>query len=242
MRLILVQTGSTLPAIAAVKGDFDAMFRRGLFGDGDGEDVVLVDPRKGDALPDPSDADAVLVTGSASMVTNREPWSERTKDWIPSVLDADVPFLAVCYGHQLLAEAAGGKVGKNPRGREIGTIAVTLTDAGQQDRLLGALDERPVLSMQSTHVESVLELPEGATLLGHTPLDPHQAFRVGERAWGVQFHPEIDADVSRAYVTGRADAIRAEGLDPEALAAAVRDTPAGTDLLRRFAALVREGV
>lgn len=240
MRLILVQTGNTLPAIAEQKGDFDAMFLRGLFGDPSGEDVVHVDPREGDPFPDPTDADAVLVTGSASMVTERLDWSERTKDWLPRVLEAEVPLLAVCYGHQLLAEATGGRVGKNPNGREIGTIEVTLTDAGQADALLGAL-EGPVLSMQSTHVESVLELPPSATLLGHTPLDPHQSFRVGERAWGVQFHPEIDADVSRWYVEGRAEIIRDEGLDPDALAAAVRDTPAGPALLRRFIELVREG-
>ena len=241
VRLILVQTGNTLPAIASEKGDFDAMFLRGLFGDGQpAERVIHVDPREGDALPDPTEADAVLVTGSASMVTERLDWSERTKRWLPKVLDARVPLLAVCYGHQLLAEAAGGRVGRNPNGREIGTIEVTLTDAGQADPLLGSLQE-PLLSMQSTHVESVLELPPGATLLGHTSLDPHQTFRVGERAWGVQFHPEIDADVSRWYVEGRAEIIRGEGLDPDALAAAVRETPSGTRLLRRFAQLVREG-
>ncbi len=239
MRLILVQTGNTLPAIAAEKGDFDAMFLRGLFEDPSSEDVVRVDPREGGALPDPSDADAVLVTGSASMVTERLDWSERTKDWLPRVLDAQVPLLAVCYGHQLLAEAAGGRVGRNPNGREIGTIEVTLTDAGRTDPLLGAL-AGPVLTMQSTHVESVLELPPTATLLGHTPLDPHQSFRVGERAWGVQFHPEIDADVSRWYVEGRAELIRDEGLDPDALVAGIRDTPAGPKLLRRFVELVRE--
>jgi len=239
VRLILVQTGNTLPAIAAQKGDFDAMFLRGLFGDSPREDVVLVDPREGDALPDPSEADAVLVTGSASMVTERLDWSERTKDWLPSVLEADIPLLAVCYGHQLLAEATGGKVGPNPNGREIGTIEVTLTDDGRADPLLGSL-EGPVLAMQSTHVESVLELPPSATLLGHTPLDPHQSFRVGERAWGVQFHPEIDADVSRWYVEGRAEIIRGEGLDPDARAAGVRDTPAGPRLLRRFVELVRQ--
>lgn len=238
MRLLLVQVGNTLPAIAEAQGDFDAMFLRALFDDPAAETVLHVDPRRGDALPDPSEADAVLVTGSASMVTARLDWSERTKDWLPRVLEADVPLLAVCYGHQLLAEATGGSVGRNPRGREIGTIEVTLTEAGRADPLLGHEGE-PILPVQSTHSESVLRLPPSATLLGHTPLDPHQAFRVGERAWGVQFHPEVDAAAARQYIEGRAMTIESEGLDPEALVAGVRETPAGPRLIRRFAELAR---
>ena len=244
MRLLLVQTGNTLPSIAAEQGDFDAMFVRGLFGEAgvpEGDEYVRVDPRNGDVLPPPTDHDAVVVTGSAAMVTQRLDWSERTRQWLPSVLEGGVPILAVCYGHQLLAEALDGTVGANPNGREIGTIRVELSAEGLSDPLLGSLGE-PVLDVQATHVESVLRLPPPAILLGSSPLDPHQAYRIGDRAWGVQFHPEIDARVSRAYVTGRAERLREEGLDPDALAADVRDTPAGTSILRRFTELVRAGL
>ncbi len=90
-----------------------------------------------------------------------------------------------------------------------------------------------------THVESVLELPPGARRLAENDCDPNQAFAMGERAWGVQFHPEFDADVIRGYLEERADELRSEGLDPEALARDVTEAPAGPLLLRRFADLLR---
>jgi GMP synthase (glutamine-hydrolysing) len=94
--------------------------------------------------------------------------------------------------------------------------------------------------MQSTHVEAVLELPAGARRLASSDVDPNQAFAVGERAWGVQFHPEFDADVVRSYLTARRELLLGEGFDPEALGRASSDSPHGAALLRRFAALLRD--
>jgi GMP synthase (glutamine-hydrolysing) len=86
----------------------------------------------------------------------------------------------------------------------------------------------------------VLELPRGARLLASSRRDPHQAFAWGERAWGVQFHPEFDADVVRAYLAARREAIRDEGLDADALLRAASDSPHGAALLGRFAELLRD--
>ncbi|MGD8862946.1 MAG: hypothetical protein PVI30_23230, partial [Myxococcales bacterium] len=88
-----------------------------------------------------------------------------------------------------------------------------------------------------SHLESVLELPDGATRLATTARDPNHAFALGERTWAVQFHPEFDADIVRGYIEARRDTIAAEGLDPDALQAAARDTDHGKRLLRRFAHL-----
>jgi GMP synthase (glutamine-hydrolysing) len=129
-------------------------------------------------------------------------------------------------------------VGRNPLGREIGTVELRAATSAAGDALLSPLAERT--PFHATHVESVLALPPGAVLLGESALDPRAAFRVGERAWGIQFHPEFDADVMRGYLAERFEILRAEGLDPEALLREVRDTPAGPALLARFAALVRD--
>jgi len=143
--------------------------------------------------------------------------------------------LGICYGHQLLAHALGGRVGVNPRGREIGTVLVEALPAARSDALMGELPAR--FAMQATHVESVLELPAGSTLLAASSGDPHQAFCAIPRVWGVQFHPEFDADVIHGYLGARREVLRAEGRDPEALLAGVRESDHGPRLLRRFAAL-----
>jgi GMP synthase (glutamine-hydrolysing) len=88
-----------------------------------------------------------------------------------------------------------------------------------------------------SHKQSVLELPGEATLLATAERDPHHAFSIGQRAWGVQFHPEFDADIVRGYVAARRDAIHAEGMDADAIERAARDTDHGPRVLKRFAEL-----
>jgi GMP synthase (glutamine-hydrolysing) len=178
----------------------------------------------------------VVVTGSSAMVSHREAWSEQSAAWIARVALQGTPVLGICYGHQLLAHGLGGTVGPNPRGREIGTVDVHLRAEG--DALLGALPDR--VRVQASHVESVLRLPDGARLLAANAADPHHAYAVGDRAWGVQFHPEFDADIMRGYVAGRRDALTEEALDPDHLLERCADSAHGEALLARFGELVRE--
>ena len=237
-RLVIVKTGSAEASVRARRGDFEDWIVRAM---GVGAEVArVVDVQAGESLPEPAEATGVVVTGSAAFVSEGEPWSRRCEAWLREAVAAGVPVLGICYGHQLLAEALGGRVGPNPRGREIGTVRVDVHAAG--DPLLGGLPE--TLVVQATHVESVLQLPEGARLLGSSVLDPHHAFswrapgQPAPRAWGVQFHPEFDADVMRGYLRARAEQLQREGLDPDRLEREVRESAHGADLLRRFAGIV----
>jgi GMP synthase (glutamine-hydrolysing) len=237
VRVVIVKTGSAEPGVRARRGDFEDWIRAGLALP-QGE-LSVVDVSRGEALPAARSVRGVVITGSAAFVSEREPWSVATEAWLRPVVGAGTPVLGICYGHQLLAQAFGGRVGPNPRGREMGTVAVDLAPAIRgRDPLLGGLPERVVV--QTTHVESVLALPEGAIRLASNETDANHAFAVGPRAWGVQFHPEFDADVMRGYVRERAGILRAEGLDPESLAAATRESPHGAAVLRRFGEIVRE--
>jgi GMP synthase (glutamine-hydrolysing) len=233
-RILVVKTGAALDPVRSRRGDYEDWIVAGL-----GvarRDVDVVPVHEGAPLPDPAGPAGVVVTGSAAMVTSREPWSERTAAWLAEAARAGTFVLGICYGHQLLAQGLGGAVGPNPRGREMGTVKLDRTPGTRDDPLLGVLDDASLV--HTTHVECVLELPPGARRLATTRLDRNQAFAVGPRAWGVQYHPEFDADVMRGYIDARADVLRLEGLDPAALRDAVEEAPGGTRLLRRFAALL----
>ena len=234
MKLIIVKVGSAVPKVAEKRGDYDQWFAK-LSGFADAH--TTVSPPDGDELPTLEGLAGVLVTGSSAMVTNEEPWSERTGAWLREVVAAGVPTLGVCYGHQLMAKALGGKVGVNPHGRAIGTREVRMMPAAHGDPVFHGAPE--VLTVQLTHREVVLEPPPGAERLIRAEHDPYHGLRFGEHAWGVQFHPEMDTDYVGVLIRQRAEAIREEGLDPEALLAGLRESEDGAVLLARFGEFVR---
>ena len=194
--------------------------------------AVVVDVQGGDTLPAREGFAGTIVTGSGAMVSDREDWSERSADWLRDAAHAGMPLLGICYGHQLLAHALGGEVGDNPAGREMGTVTVDLHDAARDDPLFAGLPAR--FAAQATHLQSVLVPPSGAVLLARNDHDGCHAFRWGDAAWGVQFHPEFAAGHMRGYIRARADALAREGTDPAALARQVRAAPFARRVLRRF--------
>jgi len=228
-----MEAGRTFASLAGSLGDFSDWVIRGL-----GlprESVSVVAAFAGASLPDPSTVAAVVVTGSHAMVTESEPWSEHLAAWLAAAVACGTAVLGICYGHQLLARALGGTVGFHPRGYEVGTVPVRLNAAGRRDPLFAAIPEH--FSAQVFHAQSVLTLPAGACLLAGNAFEPHQAVAYGKRAWGVQFHPEFDVSVMRAYIETEAAGLRRQGRDPRALADAVRETPVSAALLAVFARL-----
>jgi GMP synthase (glutamine-hydrolysing) len=232
-RFLLLETGTPLAPLQR-HGGFAHWLRvsAGLRRD----EAVVCRVAAGEALPAPRGWGGVLVTGSAAMVTERLPWSEATAEWLRRAAEA-TPVLGVCYGHQLLAHAFGGVVGDNPAGREIGTMELELHDAAQSDPLFRGAPRR--FHAHTTHLQSVLVPPDGAQVLARSTRDDCQAFRLGERVWGLQFHPEFSTRAMRGYIAGRADALRQEGGDPQALQRGVRAAPWARRVLRRFVVQAR---
>lgn len=228
----IIKLGETYPATAAAIGDFEHWIERGM-----GEPARVVDPRRGGPLPPPERVRGAVLTGSHAMVTEHTAWSEATGRWLAELVQRQVPVLGICYGHQLLAHALGGEVAYHPGGKEIGTVEVRLHEAAAGDPLLGGLP--PLFAAQVVHSQSVRRLPAGAVPLAANGFEPHQAFRVGPCAWGVQFHPEFDARAMTAYIRELALSLCEQGRDPARLEAAVCETPAAASLLPRFAKLVQ---
>jgi GMP synthase (glutamine-hydrolysing) len=172
------------------------------------------------------------MTGSSSSVTERAPWMLRSEELIRRIAEAETPFLGICFGHQMVGQALGGRVAKNPRGREIGTVDVRVLSHVPRDPLLDGLPDH--FRANHTHVDSVVDLPPGARRIAETDLEPNAAFVIGRAIKCVQFHPEFDGDAMRGYIEARAELIAAEGGDPATLAARARDAPEGAGTLRSF--------
>jgi GMP synthase (glutamine-hydrolysing) len=231
--VLIIRLGEPPPTVLEARGDFEAWIETAM------QDVIpnfkVVDVPAGGSLPDPTDLAGVIITGSASMVSERADWSEQTAAWLKAATHSDLPMLGICYGHQLIAHALGGEVGPNPHGRQIGTVPLRLEASG--DALLGALPSE--ILVQTSHSESVLRLPQGAVGLGETDLDPHHVYRMGDRIWGLQFHPEFDQSIMRGYIEAREEALIAEGLSPPDLWAACADSGTAASVLVLFGQLVR---
>jgi GMP synthase (glutamine-hydrolysing) len=232
VKLLVLRAGDVAPALAERRGQYFDWIRHEV-GDAWTGEWAEHDVRTEAPLPGPRDAAGFIMTGSSSSVTERAPWMLRAEELLRAVAREGTPFFGICFGHQMLGQALGGRVARNPRGREIGTREVRLRAAGApRDPIFREQPERVLAN--HTHVDSVVELPPGARVLAETDLEGHAAFAIGDAIRGVQFHPEIDGDAMRAFVSARAKQIDAEGLDASAILAAARDAPDGAATLRNF--------
>lgn len=231
--LVIVKVGDKLPTLRHVTGDFEdwIMQHAGI----DPAEVRIVDPRPpGTPLPDPGKITGAIITGSSAMVTDRSPWMRTTGQWLMQLVNSNKPLLGICFGHQLLADLLGGRVDDNPRGVEVGTVNIRLGPDAQHDPLLNGLGD--TLTAQASHRQSVLSLPPGATGLAATTMDEFHGFRVGDRVWGLQFHPEFNAEVTREYIAYYKDDLGASRCTT--LQQAARDDSRQHRPLQQFAKLL----
>jgi len=198
--------------------------------------VETVDVTVGERLPAFHQVSGIVITGSHAMVTEHHDWSEYSAEWLKVAADKQIPTLGICYGHQLIAYALGGAVDYMPDGREVGTLPVTLHPSAQEDALLHDLPEQ--ILVQLSHRQAVMELPKDAVLLASSDRVPFEAFRYGDRVWGMQFHPEFSIDVMQAYSRYARSGLESEGFDPDHIYRQITDTPNGLTIMQRFAGLV----
>ena len=159
----------------------EALLRRGAR-------LKIVRLDKGDAMPDISDYEMLLVMGGTMNVYQEDkyPWLVEETQVIRQAVKAGKSVLGVCLGGQLLAKALGAQVHLGAA-TEIGLTPITLTEAGETDPLFEGLSQVEAVEWH----DDTFDIPTGAVALARSEGCAHQAFRFGERAYGLQFHPEV---------------------------------------------------
>jgi GMP synthase (glutamine-hydrolysing) len=208
-----------------------------------GLELEVISPSEGDAVPAAPPHDAVVVMGG-SMGANDDslyPWLTELKALLARSAADGLPTLGVCLGHQLLAVACGGRVVRNDAGITAGLRRVGLSPGAASDPLHEVIGSSPVAVQWNNDI--VVRMPPGGSVLASTESGVPQAIRTGERAWGVQFHPE--ADVHRVRNWAERD-IAAGTMTPDAAEPLLDEIEAADQALvaswrpwaERFAAIV----
>ena len=226
-KLYIIKCGSTFDSI---KNDFKD-FEHWIMDKFENKDknIVIINAQENEKLPTLTKNDAVILTGSHSMVTHEELWSLEVEKWLPKLIDEEVPLLAICYGHQLLAKSLGGVSGYHENGMEIGSVDINLEENAKNDEIFSKLQNS--FKAHTIHSQTVIKLPKNATRLAFNNHDKNHAFRVGNCAWGVQFHPEFDENIMNLYIK---EVAKKKDLDVEKLSSFSENTNVATAILKEF--------
>lgn len=166
--------------------------------------------------------DLLIIMGGPMSVNDPDPWIEQETAFIRKAMTSGVPVLGICLGSQFMAKALGAKV-RPGRSVEIGMTPIQLTEGGKQDPVFGTFPETfPVFEWHG----EVFDLPADCVSLAGSTVAPLQAFRYGDRAYGLLFHLEMEQTGIKALSRECAQDLRHAGLSADqVLAAALPHLP-----------------
>ncbi|MGF1445253.1 MAG: hypothetical protein ACFBRM_03535 [Pikeienuella sp.] len=202
MRLGIIETGKIDPTLAEAHGDYPEMMRRMLAPELPGLQVVTTSVVAGAALPEVAAAEAWLVTGSKHGVYDPLPWIDPLKAFLNEARRAARPLVGICFGHQILAAAFGGRAEKSDRGWGIGVHRYLTRQ--RPTWMADACDE---LRFHTIHQDQVTRLPEDTVVLAGSDFCPYAMLAFGDpeapEAISIQAHPEFQAGYARDLLLHR---------------------------------------
>lgn len=207
-RIGLLVCDHVSPELRHVAGDYPDMFER-LFGPR--LELVPYDLLEGRFPASPDECDGWITTGSRYSVYEPVGWIEQLTGFVRDVVGVGTPYVGVCFGHQMLAQALGGKVERAATGWGLGIKEV---EVAAPPGWLGTQTFRLLYS----HADQVTDLPPGAESLGSSDHCAHSLIRVGDSAIGVQGHPEFEPDYVSALIDSRRGSLVPEDVCEAALA------------------------
>ncbi|MBK5287999.1 MAG: type 1 glutamine amidotransferase [Acidimicrobiia bacterium] len=203
MRIGLLIVGHVAPASTHIAGDYPELFS-GLLRRPDIE-LVRYDIDESRLPASVTECDGWLVSPSRCSVYDEHPWIAEAQRLVREILEAEQPYVGICFGHQLAAQAMGVTVTRAARGWEVGVQDYEIVDPQPWMQPLHS-----TISLIASHEDQVTALPTGATLLARSPACPIAGMKLGDRAWTLQPHPEFTPELADHLLAQRIELIGAE--------------------------------
>jgi GMP synthase-like glutamine amidotransferase len=208
----ILQTGDVPGELLQQHGNYNNMFER-LLGQTQADFEFQVYRVVDGQIPnDAGDCEGWLITGSKFSVYGKQTWVPALKNFIREIVDAKIPLVGICFGHQIIAEALGGRVEKSDKGWGLGFDTYTLAPGS-------SIDEQNQITLNIFHQDQIVELPPGAEVYASSNFCPYAGLLIGDRVLTIQAHPEFDTEFNRHLLEVRKTSVIPEPLAHKAIEA-----------------------
>jgi len=236
--IYILKTGKTFQTIQNKLGDFDdwIIYHVEKFT----KNIKVINIFDNEKLPSLNNAEGFIITGSHNMVSDELDWSLKLEKYIRKINLKNIPLLGICYGHQLISKALGGKSNFNKKGIEIGKVKINNRNTSLGDLLFRSFPKQ--FYAFETHYQSIIKLPANAVILASNHKDKHQAVRFSKYIWGVQFHPEFNQNIMQEYIFNQEKSLNKLGFNINKLLLNVNKCETSNKILSNFIKIIKNKI
>jgi len=210
MRIGILQTGDAPDELQEQHGNYNNMFER-LLGQNHADFEFDVFRVLDGVLPDDVNlCQGWLITGSKYSAYGKQPWIPALKDFILKIVEADLPLVGICFGHQIIAEALGGRVEKSNKGWGLGFDTYSLAPGT-------SFDDQDKMTLNIFHQDQITDLPPGAKVYASSNFCQYAGMLIGNQVLTIQAHPEFKTEFNRQLLDARKTSVIPEDLADSAI-------------------------